>query len=107
MATGELATLAQERLPVTVLVTADGGYGMLRYDQRRAGMPERGVDLDAPDWRALGAAFGVPVDTPVDADDLGDVLARSAVSGAPRLVVYSATLSPPRSTSPRWDDSEQ
>lgn len=107
MATGELATLAQERLPVTVLVVADGGYGMLRYDQQRAGLPQRGVDLDAPDWRALGAAFGLPVDTPVDADDLGDVIARSAVSGVPRLVVYSATLSPPRSTSPRWGDPDQ
>ena len=67
---------------------------------------ERGVDLDAPDWRALGAAYRLPVDTPVDADDLANVIARSAVSGEPRLVVYSATLSPPRSTSPRWADSD-
>lgn len=107
MATGELATLRQEHLPVTVLVVADGGYGMLRYDQRRTGLPERGVDLEAPDWRALGSAFGLTVDTPAGADDLGDVIARSAVSGEPRLVVYSAALSPPRSTSPRWGDPEQ
>ncbi len=106
MATGELATLSQEHLPVTVLVVSDSGYGMLRYDQQRAGLPERGVDLDAPDWRALGAAYRLPVDTPVDADDLANVIARSAVSGEPRLVVYSATLSPPRSTSPRWADSD-
>ncbi len=106
MATGELATLSQEHLPVTVLVVSDSGYGMLRYDQQRAGLPERGVDLDAPDWRALGAAYRLPVDTPLDADDLANVIARSAVSGEPRLVVYSATLSPPRSTSPRWGDPD-
>ena len=33
-AVGELATLVQEQLPVTVLVVDDGGYGMLRYDQQ-------------------------------------------------------------------------
>jgi acetolactate synthase-1/2/3 large subunit len=107
MATGELATLTQLHLPVTLLVVADGGYGMLRYDQQRAGHAERGVNLDEPDWRALAGAFDLPVDTPADPEDLRNVIARSAVSGGPRLVVYSATLSPPRSTSPRWADPEQ
>jgi acetolactate synthase-1/2/3 large subunit len=107
MATGELATLTQLHLPVTLLVVADAGYGMLRYDQQRAGHAERGVDLDEPDWRALAAAFRLPVDTPADPEDLRNVIARSAVSGEPRLVVYSATLSPPRSTSPRWADPDQ
>lgn len=102
MSTGELATLAQENLPVTVLVVADGGYGMLRFDQRRGGHRERGVDLDAPDWAALGAAFGLSVKRPANPDDLRDDLARAAVSGAPGLVIYEAALYPPRSTSPRW-----
>jgi acetolactate synthase-1/2/3 large subunit len=106
MTTGELATLAQEHLPVTALVVTDGGYGMLRFDQQRAGHAERGVDLDPPDWAALGAAFGLPVERPADDDDLRDVLARAAVSGEPRLVVYHATLYPPRSTSPRWGDPD-
>lgn len=104
MATGELATLKQENLPVTVLVVADSGYGMLRFDQQRGGHRERGVDLDAPDWNALGAAFGLPVEQPASADDLRDVLARSAVSGSPRLIAYDAALYPPRSTSPRWSE---
>jgi acetolactate synthase-1/2/3 large subunit len=106
MATGELGTLTQENLPVTVLIVADGGYGMLRFDQQRSDHPERGVDLDAPDWSALGAAFGLPVDQPTTPDDLRDVIARSAVSGTPRLVIYEAALFPPRSTSPRWADPE-
>ncbi len=38
-ACGELATVAQERLPVTTVIVDDGGYGMLRFDQRRAGTP--------------------------------------------------------------------
>ena len=32
-ACGELATLAQEKIPLTAVIVDDGGYGMLRYDQ--------------------------------------------------------------------------
>ena len=40
----------------TVLVVDDGGYGMLRYDQVRAGDAEVGVDLVTPDFVALAEA---------------------------------------------------
>lgn len=104
-ALGEFMTLAQERLPVTVLVVDDGGYGMLRYDQRRAGDQVRGTDLRNPDWAALGAAFGVPTAV-VDGvtDDLAKALADALGAAAPRLVVTRATLNPPKTTSPRWFD---
>jgi acetolactate synthase-1/2/3 large subunit len=102
-AVGELATLAQHRLPVTVLVVDDGGYGMLRYDQETAGDPIRGVGLDSPRWRALGDAFGIEVS---EVDGVGAELAkalRDALgSGRPRLVAARAALRPPRTTSPRW-----
>ena len=32
-ACGELATVAQERIPLTAVIVDDGGYGMLRFDQ--------------------------------------------------------------------------
>jgi acetolactate synthase-1/2/3 large subunit len=102
-AVGELATLAQERLPVTVLVIDDGGYGMLRYDQDHAGDERRGVDLVRPDFAALAEAFGV---TATHVTGVGEELARALVeataSGEPRLVVTEAELVPPRTTSPRW-----
>lgn len=105
MSVGEFATLAQEQLPVTVLVVDDGGYGMLRYDQHRLGDPHRGVDLRSPNWRHLGAAFGIPTDI---VDDVGDpleqALRRALASGVPRLVAVPARLIPPRTTSPRWAD---
>jgi thiamine pyrophosphate-dependent acetolactate synthase large subunit-like protein len=102
-AVGELATLAQERLPVTVLVVDDGGYGMLRYDQDHAGDEHRGVDLVRPDFAALAEAFGIRAAAVVGVGEplakaLGDALA----SGEPRLVVTEAQLVPPRTTSPRW-----
>ncbi|HVQ86662.1 MAG TPA: thiamine pyrophosphate-binding protein [Actinomycetes bacterium] len=104
MATGELATVSQEQLPLTLLVIDDEGYGMLRFDQQRASHAERGVDLDSPRWSDLGRAFNLAVDKPSTLDDLRNVIAWSALSGEPRMIVYRAALYPPRSTSPRWAD---
>ena len=78
MGVGELATLVQERLPVTVLVVDDGGYGMLRYDQARVGDPEVGVDLVGPDLSALAAAYGLPATAvPSVGDGLASALAKA------------------------------
>lgn len=105
MALGELATLVQERLPVTVLVVDDGGYGMLRYDQTRVGDPEVGVDLVGPDFCALAAAFGLPATAvPSVGDGLTAALAKALASGGPHLVHVRARLTPPRTTSPRWHE---
>lgn len=104
-AVGELATLAQERLPVTVLVVDDGGYGMLRYDQDHAGDQHRGVDLDRPDFVRLAEAFGISA-TAVDGTGtpLRDALRDALDSREPRLVVANARMVPPRTTSPRWSE---
>jgi acetolactate synthase I/II/III large subunit len=104
MGLGELATLVQERLPVVVLVVDDGGYGMLRYDQSRAGARHVGVDLTAPDFVALAAAFGLPATAVAAVADVGPALAAALGTGGPHLVHVRARLTPPRTTSPRWHD---
>ena len=102
-ACGELATAVQERLPMTIVLVDDGGYGMLRFDQVQAGVPTRGVDLVTPDFAALAAAFGVPAET---VDGFGAAfeaaLAKSLDTDGPHLVVVRTALTPPPSTSPRW-----
>jgi acetolactate synthase I/II/III large subunit len=105
MALGELGTLVQQRLPVTVLVVDDRGYGMLRYDQARAGVPAAGVDLTTPDFVAVAAAFGLP-STGVRSvrGGLAVALAKSVASRSPHLVHVPARLTPPRTTSPRWHE---
>ena len=102
-ACGELATAAQERLPLTAVVVDDGGYGMLRYDQRRAGDPAFGVDLVTPDFAALAESFGVRAQT-VDGlgKDFGEALAAQIADPAPTLLLARAALDPPPTTSPRW-----
>ncbi|MDI1289504.1 MAG: thiamine pyrophosphate-dependent enzyme, partial [bacterium] len=106
-ALGELATYAQESLPVTLLVVDDGGYGMLRFDQQVFGHPVRGVDLLTPDWTHLGAAFGITVDTVTDVAEIPRALQAASeanLRGEPRMIVWSQRLFPPRSTSPRWSE---
>ncbi|WP_433468328.1 thiamine pyrophosphate-binding protein [Spirillospora sp. CA-128828] len=103
-AVGELATLAQERLPVTVLVVDDACYGMLRYDQERFGHPEQGVHLATPDFVALAGSFGIDARDVGDAGELPAALRESAARGRPALLRLPAALIPPRTTSPRWRD---
>lgn len=102
-ACGELATAAQERLPVTVVVVDDGGYGMLRFDQRRTGAEPSGVDLRTPDFALLAQAFDVHAE---QVDGLGaafaDALARHVADDEPSLLAVRAALAPPPTTSPRW-----
>ena len=85
-ACGELATMAQERLPFTAVIVDDGGYGMLRYDQVKAGDEPYGVDLHTPDFAAMAASFGVRAETVEGLDDaFGEALARHvADDGAER-----------------------
>jgi acetolactate synthase-1/2/3 large subunit len=102
-ACGDLATLAQERLPVTAIVVDDGGYGMLRYDQVHAGLQTRGVDLATPDFVALVRSFGVPAEA-VDGfgDAFADRLAELVAAPGPNALVVRAALTPPPTTSVRW-----
>jgi thiamine pyrophosphate-dependent acetolactate synthase large subunit-like protein len=102
-ACGELATAKQEQLPLTALVVDDGGYGMLRYDQRHSGVESYGVDLETPDFVTLARAFGIHA-TAVDglSDDFAAALAQHLADPAPSMLVANAALTPPPTTSPRW-----
>jgi thiamine pyrophosphate-dependent acetolactate synthase large subunit-like protein len=102
-ACGELATVAQERPPLTALVVDDGGYGMLRYDFERSGHEPTGVDLHTPDFVALAESFGVRAEA-VDGleDAFSGALAAHLADPEPSVLVARAALQPPPTTSPRW-----
>jgi thiamine pyrophosphate-dependent acetolactate synthase large subunit-like protein len=104
-ACGELATVAQEALPLTAVVVDDGGYGMLRYDQDVAGEERYGVDLYTPDFVALAASFGVRAEAVEGLDDaFGEALARHVADPRPSLLLARTPepLIPPPNTSPNW-----
>jgi thiamine pyrophosphate-dependent acetolactate synthase large subunit-like protein len=104
-ACGELATVAQDAVPLTAVVVDDGGYGMLRYDQDTSGEARYGVDLVTPDFAALAASFGVRAET-VDGleDEFGEALAAHVADPDPSLLVARTPepLIPPPNTSPNW-----
>jgi thiamine pyrophosphate-dependent acetolactate synthase large subunit-like protein len=102
-ACGELATVVQEQIPLTVVVVDDGGYGMLRFDQELAGEEPFGVDLVTPDFVALAASFGLPA-TVVEGfgPEFERALCASLAGGEPNMIVVRASLKPPPTTSPRW-----
>jgi thiamine pyrophosphate-dependent acetolactate synthase large subunit-like protein len=103
-ACGELATMAQEQIPLTAVIVDDGGYGMLRYDQRLSGREAYGVDLHGPDFEALAASFGVRAQTVEGLDDeFGEALSAHVEDARPSVLVARAEgLVPPPTTSPNW-----
>ena len=104
-AAGELATVAQERIPLTLVIVDDGGYGMLRYDQDVSGADRYGVDLVTPDFAALAGSFGIRAQR-VDGldDEFGAALAEHVLDPEPSVLVASTPepLVPPPNTSPNW-----
>jgi thiamine pyrophosphate-dependent acetolactate synthase large subunit-like protein len=102
-ACGELATAAQERIPLTAVIVDDGGYGMLRFDQELKGDPRAGVDLHTPDFVALARSFGVRADA---VEGLGErfegMLGHHLRLNEPTVLVAEASLAPPPNVSPRW-----
>jgi acetolactate synthase-1/2/3 large subunit len=96
-AAGELATIAENQLPVTVVVNDDGGYGMLRFAGRARFGREVGMDLRSPDFVALAGSFGIAAQTTEIGDrGLPAALRKSVEGPGPSLLVVRGSLEPPR-----------
>jgi thiamine pyrophosphate-dependent acetolactate synthase large subunit-like protein len=102
-ACGELAAMAQERIPLTAVIVDDGGYGMIRFDQDVHGDPHEGVDLHTPDFVVLARSFGVEAELVEGlGDDFAAALERQVARDEPTVLVARASLGPPPNVSPRW-----
>jgi acetolactate synthase-1/2/3 large subunit len=99
-AVGELATVAQEQLPLTIVVVDDGGYGMLRFGHENE---PNGSDLSPVDFAAVARGFGIQAQAVSGTGtDYETALADCVRANEPRLLHVSASLYPPVTTSPRW-----
>jgi thiamine pyrophosphate-dependent acetolactate synthase large subunit-like protein len=102
-ACGELATVMESEVPVTIVLVDDGGYGMLRFDQLRTGDEPFGVDLVRPDFVALARSFGVKAAAVTGfGGDFERALREAIDADAPGMLVVDASLKPPLTTSARW-----
>ncbi len=102
-ACGELATVVEAQVPLTIVLVEDGGYGMLRFDQVQSGEEPFGVDLVQPDFRTFAASFGVPATTIEGfGAEFEQELTRAIAGDMPEMLIVRAALKPPPTTSPRW-----
>ncbi|WP_420443591.1 thiamine pyrophosphate-binding protein [Candidatus Poriferisodalis sp.] len=83
---GELATLAQEQLPVTVVVFDDGGYGVLRNTQDRHLGRRSGVDLFTPDLAATAAAFDFGYFNVSTPEEFASAFETAAAARCPQMI---------------------
>ncbi|WP_028923129.1 thiamine pyrophosphate-binding protein [Pseudonocardia acaciae] len=88
---GELATLAQERPWLTVLVFNDGGYGVLRNMQDAHVGRRAGVDLHTPDFGGLAAALGLPHQLVRAPERFADALDKALAERGPSILEVDVT----------------
>ena len=104
---GELATAREHDLDLTVVCVNDRGYGMLRFDEERRFGRTFAADLFTPDLESLAAAFDVPyTEARLTDASLPSAVARAIEDGGVHMIEVRASLYPPRTTSPRWNDPE-
>lgn len=100
-AIGELGTAAQESLDLIVIVVNDGGYGMLRFDEKARFRRTFAADLRAPDHVALAKAFGIRAKRATETS-FASALRAAVRTPGPALIEIQAAWEPPITTSPRW-----
>ncbi|PMR69708.1 thiamine pyrophosphate-binding protein [Halomonas heilongjiangensis] len=84
---GELATLAQENLDMTLVVMNDGGYGVMRGIQEKYFEGRQYYnELHTPDFQRLAEAMGLRCWRVSHGDDFAAVLAEAVGHPGPTLV---------------------
>jgi thiamine pyrophosphate-dependent acetolactate synthase large subunit-like protein len=91
----ELATLAQHRLPVKILLVNDSAYGVIGYLQRFRFGRTHEVSLKNPDFCRLAEAFGIWAKRVADCDGLGQALPGWLGAPGPALLEWSIALKAP------------
>lgn len=82
----ELATAAEQKLSLPVIVYDNGGYGEIRNEMADRGDPEHAVALGSPDFVALAEALGCAGVLLDDDESLGDIVTRAFTADRPTLI---------------------
>lgn len=83
---GELATVAQYRLPMVICVFSDSGYGVLRAIQDGVLDDRFGVDLSTPDFVKVADAVGIPGERVASAADFATAFAAAVDREGPTML---------------------
>jgi acetolactate synthase-1/2/3 large subunit len=82
----EIATASELRLGLPIIIVNNGGYAQIRAGMRARGSPLVGVDLESPDFAALGRAFGGEGVTLRSVEDLEGVLPAACRRNSPTII---------------------
>jgi len=110
----EMAFVAQEDIPITMIVLNNRGWRSIRNLQVGAYGPDRVAGTEfrrqgeaySPDFAAAARAFGLPGHLATDPADLGRAVAAAIASGGPALIEVPTAGEPPLSQAqkPGWWD---
>ena len=82
----ELATAAQYRLPLAIVIFNDSGYGVLRWLQQNRFGRINETDLGKVDFAMMAASMGVPGERVTDLDAFDAAIERAMATDGPYLV---------------------
>ncbi|MGN6379477.1 MAG: thiamine pyrophosphate-dependent enzyme [Gaiellales bacterium] len=87
MIMGELATLAQEQLPVKIVVLKNNTLGLIKWEQQIfLGNPEYGCDLQGIDFVKVAEGCGLRAFHIEDPERCGDQLGEALTADGPALI---------------------
>ncbi len=89
MVQGELATLRDLDLPVTVVVLVDGAYALIDLKQRAMGYQEAGVTFGRTDYAAVAEAVGLRAFRAANAEDVTAAMKASLDHNGPSVIAIS------------------
>ena len=91
MGLGELSTLAELALPLTIVVFVDACLSLIEMKQRQRQMPAAGVDFARHDFAAVARAFGGVGERVTDAAGLAAALT-AATGRTDRFTLIAAEI---------------
>jgi pyruvate dehydrogenase (quinone) len=86
MLLGELLTVRDHQLPITIVVFNNSALGMVELEMLVEGFPSHGTSLGDVDYAEIAAAVGLDSIRIADPDDVRSGLGRALASSKPTLV---------------------
>ena len=80
MLLGDLATIAQYKLPVKIIVFNNRSLGMVKLEMEVAGLPDNETDMQNPDFALVAQAMGIKSYTVSRPDDVLPVLVEALLN---------------------------
>jgi len=88
----EISVAVETRAPVIFIVWNNYGYGEIKHYMEDAGITPVGVDLQTPDFAALGRACGLKSEKVTSLEAFDALLDEAASGGAPMLIEIDGNL---------------